>query len=229
MYQTLDDLLDRDTVASARQRLQALPASDWADGRDSAGPQARNVKSNLQLPHGHPLATELRETVGVALHRTPLFLSAALPLKLLTPRINRYDPEHPAYGWHVDNAVRLRSDGEHVRADLSCTVFLNDPDEYEGGELVIADGEVEHQIKLAAGSAVLYRGHTLHQVRPVVSGMRLACFLWVQSLVPGDTERDILHSLDMALVSLRQRHGETEEATSLTAVYHRLLRLWART
>lgn len=228
MYQILDHLLDGDKLARARQRLKALPATDWTDGRDSAGPQARTVKSNLQLPHEHPLATELRETVAAALQRSTPFLSAALPLKIFTPRVNRYDPEHPAYGWHVDNAVRLRSDGEHVRADLSCTVFLNEPDEYEGGELVIAEGEVEHQLKLPAGSAVLYRGDTLHQVRPVVSGTRLACFLWVQSLVPGDIERDILHSLDMALVSLRQRDGESQEATSLTAVYHRLLRLWSR-
>ena len=228
MYLVLDDLLAPTTVARAKARLAALPAADWADGRDSAGPQARTVKSNLQLPHEHPVAAEIRADVLAALNASPLFLSAALPLRIFTPRVNRYDPGHPAYGWHVDNAVRLRGDGAHVRADLSCTVFLSDPEDCEGGELVIADGEVEHQLKLPAGSAVLYRGDTLHQVRPVTAGARLACFLWVQSLVPGDTERRILHAMDMNLVALRERFGESAETTALTASFHQLLRLWAR-
>jgi PKHD-type hydroxylase len=130
---------------------------------------------------------------------------------------------------NADNAIRLRADGERVRTDLSCTVFLNDPDDYEGGELVAQDHETRHRIKLSAGHAVLYPGNTLHEVTPVTRGQRLACFFWVESMVRSDDQRRILSDLDMNLLKLREQHGETPETTALTGVYHNLLRQWANT
>jgi PKHD-type hydroxylase len=229
MIRLLSELLSPEVARHAREMLLALPESDWADGRDSAGSQARTVKSNLQLPHDHPAALQIRQAVLAGLDRSALFFSAALPLKVFTPRINRYTPEHPHYGWHIDNAVRLRVDGQRVRTDLSCTVFLNDPSDYEGGELTAQDRDTSHRVKLQAGHAVLYPGNTLHEVTPVTRGQRLACFFWVESMVRSDERRRILFDLDMNLLKLRERHGETPETTALTGVYHNLLRQWAST
>ncbi len=178
MIYVLPALLSLAAVHEARERLLALPESDWADGRDSAGSQARRVKDNLQLPHQHLVAANIRQAVLTGLERRADFFAAALPLKVFTPRINRYTPEFPHYGAHVDGAVRVRGDGERVRTDLSCTVFLNDPEDYEGGELVMQDVGVSHRFKLPAGHAVLYPSDTLHEVTPVTCGERLACFFW---------------------------------------------------
>jgi PKHD-type hydroxylase len=229
MIRFLPELLSPDTVRQARELLLALPDSDWADGRDSAGAQARSVKDNLQLPHGHPVAAQIRQWVLAGLNQSGTFFSAALPLKLFTPRINRYTPKFPHYGLHIDNAVRLKADGQRVRSDLSCTVFLNDPDEYEGGELRAQDRDTVHRVKLPAGHAVLYPGNTLHEVMPVTRGQRLACFFWIESMVRSDEQRRLLFDLDMNLLKLRQQHGETQETTALTGVYHNLLRQWAET
>lgn len=228
MFLILPDIFDRATAARAATALAALPDDDWEDGRETAGPQAAAVKRNRQLPQAHALAVQIRRQVLQALDRSPLFLSAALPRTIYPPRINRYDAQHPAFGWHVDNAVRLLGRGEHLRTDLSCTVVLSEPDDYEGGELAVRDGDVEHRVKLPAGQAVLYPSGLLHEVRPVTRGARLACFFWVQSLVPGDAERRLLHQMDMNLVALRERHGESAETTALTGVYHGLLRQWVR-
>lgn len=228
MYTVLNTLLDRPAAVDAAAALRALAPADWQDGRGSAGPQARGVKSNLQLAHDHPAAVRIRQRVLGALDQSATFLSTALPARIFTPRINRYDPEHPAYGWHIDNAVRRRADGEQVRTDLSCTVLLSDPEDYDGGELVVRDADARHVIKLRAGDAVLYPSGMLHEVRPVTRGMRLACFFWVQSLVPVDAQRRLLHQLDTDLTALRSRHGESAETTSLMGVYHNLLRLWVR-
>ncbi len=228
MYLLLPHLLDEPTAIRAAQTLQALPESDWQDGRESAGPQARGVKNNRQLAHEHPTAAAVRQAVLQALDRSPPFLSAALPLKIVTPRINRYDPAHPAYGWHVDNAVRQRPDGAQVRTDLSCTVLLSGPGSYDGGELEIQDADAQHRIKPVAGEAVLYPSGMLHQVRPVTRGVRLACFFWVQSLVPNDAQRRLLHMLDMNLLALREQHGESAQTTALMGVYHNLLRQWVQ-
>jgi len=229
MIRFLPELLSPDTVRQARELLLALPESDWADGRDSAGSQARAVKDNLQLPHEHPVAAQIRQWVLAGLDQSSTFFSAALPLKVFTPRINRYTPEFPHYGLHIDNAVRLKGDGQRVRTDLSCTVFLNDPDEYEGGELSAQDRDTVHRVKLPAGHALLYPGNTLHEVTPVTRGQRLACFFWIESMVRSDEQRRILFDLDMNLLKLRQQHGETPETTALTGVYHNLLRQWADT
>jgi PKHD-type hydroxylase len=221
-------VLDPAVAARVASRLVTLPSSEWEDGRDSAGPQARQVKANLQLAPDHVLAQDIRQLVLQALDRSPDFLSRALPAKIFPPRINRYDPQHPAYGWHIDNAIRVRSDGQHVRTDLSCTVVLSDPQDYDGGELAVREGDVEHVVKLRAGDAILYPSGLLHEVRPVTRGMRLACFFWVQSLVPGDHERRVLHELDRNLTALRNRVGECHETVALLGVYHNLLRLWSR-
>jgi PKHD-type hydroxylase len=229
MLLTLPDILSPDDIRTARELLRDAP---WADGRDSAGPQALAVKNNQQLPHACEAATRIRQMVLDGLNRSALFFSAALPLRIFTPRINRYGGEHNTYGDHIDNAVRLKATTvgtEYVRTDVSCTVFLNDPDEYDGGELTVSDTYGTRGVKLPAGHAVLYPGTSLHQVTPVTRGERLACFLWVQSMVRSDEQRRLLYELDMNLLALRQRHGETAETTGLTGTYHNLLRMWAET
>jgi PKHD-type hydroxylase len=233
MLLPLPDVLTSSELQLARELLAHAP---WQDGRDSAGVQARSVKHNEQLPHDCEAATHIRQMVLQGLHRSPLFFSAALPLRIFTPRINRYGGEANAYGPHIDNAIRLKmrdpQEGggtEYVRTDVSCTVFLNDPDEYDGGELGISDTYGTRGVKLPAGHAVLYPGTSLHQVTPVTRGQRLACFFWVQSMVRSDEQRRLLFELDMNLLRLRQQHGETAETTALTGTYHNLLRMWAET
>ena len=226
MLLQIPDLLSADEVRQARQLLEGAP---WADGRDSAGPQAATVKNNQQLPHDAPAARAIRSLVLAGVERNPLFLTAALPKKIFTPRINRYGGDTPFYGAHVDNAIRFTADGERVRTDVSCTVFLSDPDEYDGGELQVQDTYGSRGVKLPAGHAVLYPGTSIHQVTPVTRGCRLACFFWIESMVRSDEQRRLLFELDMSLMRLRERHGETDEAVSLTGTYHNLLRMWADT
>jgi PKHD-type hydroxylase len=230
MLLTLPDILSADDLAQANKLLANAP---WADGRESAGPQARDVKKNQQLPHDGEAAHAIRHRVLGGLNRSALFFSAALPLRIFTPRVNRYAGQSNRYGNHVDNAIRLKDLGqgqiEHVRTDLSCTVFLNDPADYDGGELTVNDTDGTRGVKLPAGHAVLYPGTSLHQVTPVTRGERLACFFWVQSMVRSDEQRRLLFELDMNLLALRQQHGETAETTALTGTYHNLLRMWAET
>ena len=226
MLLTLPDILSQDDLRKVHQALTNAP---WTDGGESAGTQARAVKNNLQLPHDCDAARTIRTQVLRGLDSSPRFFSAVLPLKVFTPRINRYAGDSNAYGNHIDNAVRVLPDGQRVRTDVSCTVFLNDPTDYDGGELVVADTYGEHSVKLPAGHAVIYPGTSLHQVKPVTRGQRLACFFWVQSMVRSDEHRRILFDLDMNLLALRQRHGETPETTALTGTYHNLLRQWADT
>ena len=231
MLLILPDLLSLDELATAQQLCANGP---WRDGRESAGSQARQVKNNEQLAPDSEAATHIREMVLAALNRSTLFLSAALPLRIYTPRVNRYGGAHNAYGEHVDNSIRLMP-GEHgagaqvVRTDISCTVFLNPPQDYEGGELLIHDTLSPQRVKLPAGHAVIYPGTTLHQVTPVTHGQRFACFFWVQSLVRSSEQRRLLFDMDMALLALRARHGESAETTALTGTYHNLLRQWANT
>ena len=222
----IPDLLSADEVRQARQLLEGAP---WADGRDSAGPQAATVKNNQQLPHDAPAARAIRSLVLAGVERNPLFLTAALPKKIFTPRINRYGGDTPFYGAHVDNAIRFTADGERVRTDVPCTVFLSDPDEYDGGELQVQDTYGSRGVKLPAGHAVLYPGTSIHEVTPVTRGHRLACFFWVESMVRSDEQRRLLFDLDMALMRLREAHGETDETVALTGTYHNLLRMWADT
>jgi len=230
MLITLSDILSPQDLTDIRS---ALEQAHWEDGRESAGPQAKAVKNNTQLAHDNPAAALIRQRVLAGLNRSPLFFSAALPLRIFTPRVNRYGGEMNTYGNHIDNAIRLKhADGggtEYVRTDVSCTVFLNDPNEYDGGELTVSDTYGTRGVKLPAGQAVLYPGTSLHQVTPVTRGQRLACFFWVQSMVRSDAQRRLLFDLDMNLLALRQQHGETVETTQLTGTYHNLLRMWAET
>jgi len=226
MLLDVPQVLNATALADCRRTL--LQAS-WVDGAVTAGFQSVQVKRNRQLPQDSPAARQLGEIVLDALDASPLFASAALPARVYPPLFNRYEGgEH--FGNHVDNAVRrVPATGHRVRTDVSATLFLSDPEEYEGGELVIDDTYGPHVVKLPAGHLVLYPGSSLHRVRPVTRGMRLAAFFWVQSLVREDAQRSILFDLDMAIIRLRQKQGDSEEIVSLTAVYHNLLRRWANT
>ncbi len=225
MLLALPDILTPDEVRQARQ---LLATADWADGRPGAGSQAIQAKNNEQLPHEHPASRAVREWVLRGLDRQPLFLSAALPKRVFPPRLNRYQGATNAYGNHVDGAVRFMPDtGQRVRTDLSCTVFLSDPASYDGGELLIQDAGGDRAIKLPAGHAILYPATRVHQVTPVTRGERLACFLWVESMVRSEEQRRLLFEMDMALTRLRGAHGDNADTVALTGTYHNLLRLWA--
>ena len=225
----LKNLLTADEVAQARRLLLADDAP-WVDGARSAGGQAVQRKSNRQLAQDSASAATLRELILAALRRDPVFFSAALPRKIFNPLFNRYEGAANHYGQHVDGAVmHSLASGEWVRSDLSCTVFLTEPGDYDGGELVVHDTYGQQAVKLPAGDAVLYTGSSVHEVRPVTRGARIASFLWIESMVRGQEQRRLLFEMDMALLALRQRHGETDEAIRLTGAYHNLLRMWAST
>ena len=225
MLMPLKNILQPEEVAEARSLLGDQAA--WIDGRSSAGSQAQSRKNNEQLAQDSAGSRTLQELVRAALRRDPLFFSAALPRKIFNPLFNRYSGESNAYGSHVDGAVlHSRSTDEWVRSDVSCTLFLSDPASYDGGELVVQDAMGEQRIKLPAGDLVMYPGTRVHRV---TRGARLACFFWVESMVRSEEHRRLLFDLDMNLLALRQRHGETPETTALTGTYHNLLRLWANT
>ena len=220
----IDDLLSRDEMIRARE---LLAHADWRSGLATAGPQAARVKNNQQLADDAPQLPVLRQLVLAALERNALFFSATLPLKILPPFFNRYAGRSNAYGFHVDNAVRQNDGGYLVRADVSATLFLNDPADYEGGELIIEDTFGKHAVKLAAGSLVIYPSSSIHAVSPVTRGERIACFMFIQSMVRDVGQRRILYDMDMALLRLRQDFGEIDAVIRLTAIYHNLLRQWA--
>jgi PKHD-type hydroxylase len=227
MLLTLPHILNAGELGEV-QSLLAHAA--WADGRPGAGTQAKQVKNNEQLPHDDPVSRAVRELVLRGLDRRPLFLSAALPKRVFPPRLNRYSGASNFYGNHVDGSVRfVPGSGQRLRTDLSCTVFLTDPADYDGGELVIEDTFGPRAVKLAAGHAVLYPGTSVHQVTPVTRGARVACFFWVESLVRSDAQRQLLFQMDMALTRLREAHGDGPETTALAGTYHNLLRMWADT
>lgn len=206
-----------------------LATADWTDGKVTAGTQSAQVKLNLQLPETSEYAEEARQIVLKALSRNALFFSAALPKKIYPPLFNQYR-EGMDFGAHIDNAVRTHAiSGMHVRTDISCTLFIADPESYEGGELVIEDTYGHQIVKLAAGDMVLYPGTSLHHVRPVTSGARLACFFWVQSMIREDGQRTLLFDMDAAIATLRQQHGDSAAVIRLTGNYHNLIRMWADT
>jgi PKHD-type hydroxylase len=214
--------------AKAAAMRTALEAADWVDGRATAGPQAARTKRNQQLPQGSPLATELGEQVLDGLSDSGLFRSAALPLKILPPLFNRYDVGE-SFGTHIDNAIRAVP-GSHVRVrtDLSATLFLSDPDSYDGGELVIEDVYGAQAVKLPAGHLILYPAKSLHRVEPVTRGTRIASFFWIQSMVRDDGERALLFDMDEAIQALVRSHGiEHPQVVSLTGTYHNLVRRFA--
>lgn len=223
MLLEVPEVLTREELRICRA---ALAAARWVDGNVTAGHQSRQVKYNTQLAEDSDAARALGHLVHRALSRNLLFLSAALPARIYPPLFNRYGVGD-AFGTHVDNAFRQPHDGgPRLRTDLSATLFLADPDEYDGGELVIEDTCGSRAVKLPAGHLVLYPATSLHRVDPVTRGTRLASFLWVQSLIPEDAQRTLLFDLDMAIVRLRDRLGEADELVALTGVYHNLLRRW---
>ena len=228
MLLQLPQILSKDEVRAVREQL--ADESLWIDGRTSAGPQAVHVKRNEQLSQDAPVGRTLQAQVLAAVQRSPLFFSAALPRRCFNPLFNRYRPDFPTYGAHIDGAVlHSRHSQEWVRTDVSCTLFLSEPDEYDGGELTVHDTYGQQRVKLPAGHAVLYPSSSLHEVTPVTRGARIASFFWIESMVRSDEQRRLLYELDMNLLALRQRHGETAETTALTGAYHNLLRMWAST
>jgi PKHD-type hydroxylase len=224
MLLAIPDVLAPDEVAEARR---ALEAAEWVDGRATAGHQSVRVKENEQLPEDSPVARQLGERVVAALQRHPLFVSAALPLRVFPPLFNRYRGGQQ-FGTHVDNAIRQVPGTPHrLRTDLSATLFLASPEEYDGGELVVEDTFGVHAVKLPAGHLVLYPASSLHHVRPVTRGARLASFFWIQSLVRDDAERTLLFDLDSAVQRLGQDAPDHPATLQLAGVYHNLLRRWA--
>lgn len=223
-------ILGAEDVARFRRELDA---AEWTDGRETVGAQGAQVKRNLQLPDASPLKQQLGQAVLNALARSPLYFAAALPLRTVPPRFNRYEGGGH-YGFHVDGSVMTIGGGEgqlpvSVRSDLSCTLFLSEPEEYEGGELIVHDTYGEHEVKLPAGDLILYPSSSLHRVMPVTQGARIASFFWVQSLVRDGQQRQMLFELDGAIQSLTQSGADREALLRLTNVYHNLLRGWSET
>jgi PKHD-type hydroxylase len=206
---------------------QAIDAADWEDGRATVGAQGAQVKQNRQLPEAGELSLRLGALILGALEKNPLFVSAALPLRYVPPLFNRYEGgEH--YGLHVDGAVRgIPGSNLRLRTDLSCTLFLCEPGDYDGGELEVMDTYGAHEVKLPAGDLILYPSSSLHRVQPVTRGARICSFFWLQSMVRDDAQRTMLFELDQNIQRLRERHGDEAEIVSLTSTYHNLLRMWA--
>jgi PKHD-type hydroxylase len=215
------------TAEEVRECRSLLEQADWQDGRATAGHQAIRVKSNLQLPLDSPLAQKLGNLILQKLGQCPLFIASVLPLRILPPRFNRYEGGG-TYGSHIDNALfPLPGTGDYVRTDISSTLFFSDPDEYEGGELVVADHYGDHRVKLPAGDMVVYPGTSHHLVTPVTQGTRYASFFWTQSMVPSEVQRRTLFELDTAIQRLTADHPDHASIAELTGVYHNLLRQWS--
>ena len=224
MLLQIPDVLSAEQVRHARRRLDA---AEWVDGRVTAGHQSAQVKHNVQLPEDHQVAQELGDLILDALQQNPLFVSAALPLRVFPPLFNRYEGGH-SFGNHVDNAIRqIPRTALRIRTDVSATLFLAEPDEYDGGELVVEDTYGVHEVKLPAGHMVLYPATSLHHVRPVTRGARIASFFWIQSMVRSDADRALLFDLDSAIQRVSMESSGEEASVQLTSVYHNLLRRWA--
>ncbi len=224
----IPDILSADQVAHVRARLDGAP---WADGRVTAGYQSSKAKDNAQLPEDSMEARDLGALVLEALARNSTFFSAALPRRIYPPLFNRYAGGQ-SFGFHVDNAVRYdrsRGGADPIRTDLSATLFLSAPDEYDGGELVIEDTYGTQQIKLPAGHLVLYPGTSLHRVTPVTRGARIASFFWIQSMLREDAQRRLMFDLDISIRTLTRDMPEHPSLVQLTGVYHNLLRRWSET
>lgn len=217
------DILDREQLH--RMRV-ALDAAEWTDGRETVGTQGAQVKRNRQLPDASPLRRQLGEALLAALAGNPLFHAATLPRRILPPRFNRYEGGGE-YGMHVDGSVMALPDGEQLRSDISCTLFLSEPEDYDGGELIISDTYGEHAVKLPAGDAIIYPASSLHRVQPVTRGARVAAFFWVQSLVRDDGCRRLLFELDASIQRLVATGADRAAVLQLTGTYHNLLRRWA--
>jgi PKHD-type hydroxylase len=224
MVLTIPGLLSAAQIADFRQ---ALGSVEWVDGKATAGYLSSRAKNNEQVPEGHPVGCRLGNVILEELDKNESFISAALPMRVLPPLFNRYSDGH-SYGGHIDGAVRpIAGTPFRVRTDLSATLFLADPAEYDGGELMIGEAGDEKQVKLPAGDMVLYSGGTVHRVTPVTRGVRLAAFFWVQSMVRDETQRTILFDFDNALQHLGRTGADHDACVRLAGVYHNLLRQWA--
>ena len=228
MLITIPDVLTPEQVAEARGLLDS---AEWVDGKVTAGHQSAKAKDNQQIPEDHPVAKQVGGMILKALGQNPLFLSAALPLRIFPPLFNRYTGGQ-AFGTHVDNAIRqFPGSSSRIRTDLSATLFFEEPENYEGGELCVEDTYGVHRVKLPAGSMILYPSTSLHHVTPVTSGSRLCSFFWLQSMIRDDGRRSLLLDLDVGIQRLGNELAEEsvaqETAVQLTGVYHNLLRQWA--
>ncbi|ENW11770.1 Fe2+-dependent dioxygenase [Acinetobacter pittii] len=225
MIHHIPNVLNKDQVQFFRQEMDK---AEWVNGKVTAGTLSATVKHNQQLPEEDPLTHQLCNIILDALGKHPLFLSAAIPLDIIPPLFNRYE-NHESFGFHVDNSIRLiRGSNQRLRTDLSCTVFLSEPEEYEVGELVIEDTYGYHEIKLPAGDMILYPSTSLHEVTAITSGCRIASFFWVQSMIRDDAERHMLFNLDQTIQNLRMQLGDDhKEVLNLTNTYHNLIRKWA--
>jgi len=224
MLLAIPDLLTAEQILQARH---ILDTAQWIDGRVTAGHQSSRAKDNLQLPEDHPAAVQLGETILEALGQNALFISAALPQRVFPPLFNRYQGGQ-SFGTHVDNSIRQITGTSHrIRTDLSATLFFANPDEYEGGELIVEDTYGTHSVKLPAGHMILYPATSLHNVRPITRGARVASFFWIQSMVRDDGQRALLFDLDMAIQRLNRDVPDHPSAVQFTGVYHNLLRQWA--
>lgn len=219
----VEGVLTPDQVALCREKLSA---ASWIDGRVTAGEQSARAKRNLQVPEENEVARELGELILGSLGRNPPFVSAALPLRVFPPLFNRYDAGH-AFDTHVDNAIRF-SGPVRFRTDVSCTLFLTDPGDYDGGELIVEDAYGEHAIKLPAGDLIVYPASSLHRVAPITRGSRWSSFFWAQSMVRSDERRTLLHDLDTTIQALSVQVGQGDRhVVALAGTYNNLLRMWA--
>jgi PKHD-type hydroxylase len=224
MLLQIPDVLTAEQVHDARR---VLAQAQWVDGRVTAGHQSARAKDNQQVAEGDAAARQLGDMILTALERSPLFMSAALPLKVFPPLFNRYEGGQ-SFGNHVDNAIRQVTGTSHrVRTDLSATLFLSQPDEYAGGELLVEDTYGVHSVKLPAGHLILYPASSLHRVQPITRGARYASFFWIQSMVRDDAERTLLFDLDTAIQRVASDVPDHPSTVELTNVYHNLLRRWA--
>jgi PKHD-type hydroxylase len=224
MVLKIPQVLKPEEVTRARKKLEK---AKWIDGRTTAGYQAAKAKTNLQLQLDDPVARELGDLIIRSLQQTPLFMSAALPLRIFPPLFNRYENGH-SFGTHVDGAIRaVPGMPIRIRTDLSATLFFSNPGDYDGGELVIEDTYGTHQVKLQAGDLILYPASSLHHVKPITRGVRLASFFWIQSMVRGDEDRTLLFDLDTVVQNLARELPDNPAGVQLTNIYHNLVRRWA--
>lgn len=224
MLIAVPDILSAEQVARARE---VLSNAEWVDGRVTAGHQSAQAKDNMQLPEGSPAAREMGDMILAALGKNPLFLSAALPLRVFPPLFNRYTGGQQ-FRTHVDNAIRQIPGTPHrIRTDLSATLFFAEPDEYDGGELCVESAYGSQRVKLPSGHMILYPATSLHHVTPVTRGARVCSFFWIQSMIRDESQRSLLFDLDVGIQRIAGDHPEHPSAVQLTGVYHNLLRQWA--
>ncbi len=220
----IPNVLSAEQVARCRAVMEKAA---WVDGRVTAGHQSAQVKHNLQLPESAPEARELGDMVIDALARSSLFMSAVLPKQVFPPLFNRYDAGM-TFGAHVDNSIRgVPGTGMRIRTDVSSTLFISSPEDYDGGELVVQDTYGEHTVKLPAGDMIVYPATSLHNVTPITRGSRIASFFWTQSMIRDESKRSLLFDMDMAIVKLARDHAGHASVVELTSVYHNLLRQWS--